>query len=74
MSNAKSITVYYMGRSQDFTIDDIKTVWDPTLTWSEVVKDDPSELYLYKFPSVPTLYINYNGIKLPVSVTENDFK
>jgi hypothetical protein len=75
MKNEKIVkTVHYMGKSQDFTIDDIKNVWDPTLSWKEVIKDDPAELYLYKFPGVPTLYINYNGIKLPTDITENDFK
>jgi hypothetical protein len=44
------------------------------MTWQEAVKGDPTELYLYKFPSLPTLYINYNGVRLPVSVTMEDFK
>ena len=73
MSGKKSVTVYYMDKSQDFTIDDIKTIWDPSVSWQEAIKDDPTELYLYKFPGVSSLYINYNGIKLPVSATEKDF-
>lgn len=74
MGNKKSVTVNYMGRSQEFTEDDIKTIWDPSMTWQEAIKGDPTELYLYKFPSLPTLYINYNGVRLPVSVTLEDFK
>jgi len=73
MGNKKSVTVYYMGKSQEFNEDDIKTIWDPSITWQEAIKGDPAELYLYKFPNIPTLYINYNGVKIPVSVTEEDF-
>lgn len=73
-SDKKKVTVYYMDRSQEFTEDDIKVIWDTTLSWKEVIKDDPTELYLYKFANIPALYINYNGIKLPVGVTEKDFK
>lgn len=69
----KTITVHYMGKSQNFTKDDIKHIWDPTLSWQDIIKDDPSEMYLYKYPNIPTLYINYNGIKLPTSVKETDF-
>ena len=72
-NNKKVVTVYYMDKSKDFTEDDIKVIWDTSLSWQDVIKDDPAETYLYKFANIPALYINYNGIKLPVSATEKDF-
>lgn len=70
----KSVTVYYMNKSQDFTIDDIKTIWDPSKTWTEATKDDPDEMYLYQYTNMNSLYIKYNGIKLPISNTIADFQ
>lgn len=70
----KTVTVKYMDKTQDFTIDDIKTIWDPSKTWTEATKDDPDEMYLYQYQNLPNLYIKYNGIKLPISNTIADFQ
>ena len=71
----KSVTVYYMNKSRDFTIDDIKTIWDPSKTWNEATKNDPDEMYLYQYTNMPNLlYIKYGGIKLPISNTISDFQ
>ena len=70
----KAITVQYMGKSKEFTLDDIKTIWDPTKSWQEATKDDPDEAYLYQYNNVPTLYIKYSGIKLGISKTLKDFQ
>ena len=71
----KTVTVKYMDKTQDFTIDEIKTIWDPSKTWTEATKDDPDEMYLYQYNNLPNkLYIKYNGIKLPISNTLSDFQ
>lgn len=70
----KTVTVKYMDKTQDFTIDEIKTIWDPSKTWTEATKDDPDEMYLYQYQNLPNLYIKYNGIKLPISNTIADFQ
>ena len=70
----KTVTVRYMDKSQDFTIDDIKIIWDPTKSWQEATKDDLDEMYLYQYQNLPNLYIKYNGIKLPISNTIADFQ
>lgn len=70
----KTVNVHYMGKSQEFTIDDIKTIWDPTQSWQEATKDDPDEMYLYQYINVPTLYIKYNGVKFPINNTLSDFQ
>jgi hypothetical protein len=70
----KTVTVRYMNKTQDFTIDEIKTIWDPSKTWTEATKDDPDEMYLYQYPNLPNLYIKYNGIKLPINNKISDFQ
>lgn len=71
---SKTVNVYYMNKSQEFTIDEVKVIWDLSKTWTETTKDDPDEMYLYQYQNMPNLYIKYNGIKLPVSNTIADFK
>ena len=70
----KIVTVHYMNKHKEFTLDDIKTIWDPTKSWQEATKDDLDETYLYQYNNVPTLYIKYNGIKLGISKTISDFQ
>lgn len=70
----ETVRVFYMGTAQDFTEDDVKVLWDLSITWGEATKDDPNEMYLYKYPSSDALYIKYNGVKIPVSITMADFK
>lgn len=73
MKYNKSIEVQYRGKSRKYTKNNIKTIYDPTKTWNEVIKDDLTEKYLYKFPGLSTLYININGVRMPTAVTEKDF-
>ena len=63
----KTIEAKYMDKVKTFTEDNIKTVWDASKTWNEMTKNDPDEAYLYKYPGVTTLYVKYNGVKLPIS-------
>lgn len=70
----KTVTVRYMNKTQDFTIDEIKIIWDPSKTWAEATKDDPDEMYLYQYQGIPNLYIKYNGIKLPINNKISDFQ
>lgn len=69
----KTVTAKYMNKTQDFSEDEVKVIWDPTKTWTEATKNDPDELYLYKYPSSNALYIKYNGVKILVNITMKDF-
>ena len=69
----KLVKACYMNKTQDFSEDEVKVIWDPSKTWSEATKDDPDELYLYKYPGSNALYIKYNGVKVLVNITMKDF-
>lgn len=69
----KLVKASYMGKTQGFTEDEVKVIWDPTKTWTEATKDDPNELYLYKYTNSDALYVKFNGVKIMVNITMKDF-
>lgn len=69
----KSIKITVLGETREYSKEDIKTLWDPTQTFSEATKYDDNRDYIYSYTNTRQLYVKVNGAKIPISEKLEDF-
>lgn len=70
----KTVRVNILDTYKDFTKRDIKTLWDPSQTFSEATKYDSDKEYIYSYTNTRQLYVKCNGARIPISVRLEDFE
>lgn len=67
------ITINVMGKSKEYSTNEIKTLWDPTQTFAEATKYDDDMEYIYSYTNTRQLYVKVNGAKIPIPEKLEDF-
>ena len=70
----KNVKITVMGETREYSKEDIKTLWDPTQTFTEATKYDDNRDYIYSYTNTRQLYVKVNGARIPIAEKLEDFE